>query len=285
MTEYELEKAVTLAFYQYLYGIATQKLNTDLNDIYTNFLKNAELRHKTGETGNIEVISAKAKIKEIETQKKQIIHDLSIYQKQLQFFLQTEETIIPDILTPLEYKLTATDKTKVENLVTDYYKQQISVNQKETSIYKALRIPKLGIGYFFQTIQLQSPFQGFTVGLQIPLFGNVNNSKIKASEINAVQSELLLYKNKLVLQLQNQELMESYEKYKKNLEYYQNEGLQYAEQIIIMAQKSYASGDLSYWSYINFLNQAIDIKKQNVEVTNAYNQSAIALQYPSIPNN
>ncbi|MCJ1808260.1 CusA/CzcA family heavy metal efflux RND transporter [Flavobacterium covae] len=285
ITEYELEKAVTLTFYQYLYGVATQKLNEDLNIIYANFLKNSELRHKTGETGSIEVISAKAKVKEIETQKKQIIHDLSIYQKQLQFFLQTEEIIVPNAMIPLEYKITSINKNKAENLVVDFYKQQISVNQKETAIYKALRIPKIGIGYFFQTIQLQSPFQGFTVGLQIPLFGNVNHSKIKASEINAAQTALLLNKNKLVVQLQNQELLESYEKYKKNLEYYQNEGLQYAEQIIVSAQKSYANGDLSYWSYINFLNQAIDIKKQNIEVTNAYNQSAIALQYPSIPNN
>ena len=64
----------------------------------------------------------------------------------------------------------------------------------------------------------------------------------------------------------------------------ENEGLQYADQIISTAQKSYANGDMSYWSYISFLNQAIDIKKQNAEATNAYNQSAIQLQFPSIPN-
>ena len=73
-------------------------------------------------------------------------------------------------------------------------------------------------------------------------------------------------------------------KYQKALEYYQKEGLQYAEQIIATAQKSYANGDMSYWSYISFLNQAIDIKKQNTEATNAYNQSAIQLQFPSISN-
>jgi cobalt-zinc-cadmium resistance protein CzcA len=67
--------------------------------------------------------------------------------------------------------------------------------------------------------------------------------------------------------------------------YYQNEGLQYADQIITTAQKSYANGDMSYWSYISFLNQAIDIKKQNHEAVNAYNQSAIQLQFPSFNNN
>ena len=86
ISEYEIEKAVTLSYYQYLFGISIQKLNVELNDIYTKFLKNAELRFKTGESGNIEVISAKAKVKEIETQKAQIDYDLAIYQKQFQYF-------------------------------------------------------------------------------------------------------------------------------------------------------------------------------------------------------
>ena len=84
--------------------------------------------------------------------------------------------------------------------------------------------------------------------------------------------------------IQKEELQNEFEKQKKALVYYQNEGLQYAEQIITTAQKSYANGDMSYWSYISFLNQAIDIKKQNAEATNAYNQSAIQLQFPSISN-
>jgi cobalt-zinc-cadmium resistance protein CzcA len=48
LTEYEIEKAVSLAYYQYLYGISIQKLNNELFDIYSKFLKNAELRFQTG---------------------------------------------------------------------------------------------------------------------------------------------------------------------------------------------------------------------------------------------
>src|SRR5690606_19402832 len=107
-SEYELEKAVTLSYYQYLYGVSIQKLNNELNEIYTKFLKNAELRFNTGESGKIEVISAKAKAKEIETQKEQLEYDLVIYQKQLQYFIQTNENIIPDATTPLQYE-NATD--------------------------------------------------------------------------------------------------------------------------------------------------------------------------------
>ena len=286
LTEYEIEKAVTIAYYQYLYGVSIQKLNTELLDIYSKFLKNAKLRFETGESGKIEVISAKAKSKEIETQKAQLEFDLSIYQKQLQYFIQTEDNIIPDVTTPIKFAMLTNDNlSKVETLVTDFYNQQILVYQKEANTFKALRTPKLGLGYFGQTINTESYFQGFTAGLQIPLFGNVNTARAKAAAISISQSQLELDKNKLTLKLQMQELKNDYDKQLSAINYYQTEGLQYAEQIIATAQKSYANGDLSYWSYITFLNQAIDIKKQNAEATNAYNQSAIKLQFPSITKN
>ncbi len=286
LSSYEIEKAVTLAYYQYLYGVSIQKLNSELNDIYTKFLKNAELRFKTGESGNIEVISAKAKVKEIETQKAQLEYDLAIYQKQLQFFIQTDENIVPDSNTALQYTfIESQENTKAEVLMTDFYQQQISVYQKEAGTLKALRTPKVGLGYFAQTINTESLFQGFTAGLQIPLFGGVNTTKAKAAEISVSQSQLALDRNKMMLNLQREELQNNFQKQQKNLNYYKNEGLQYANQIIETAQKSYANGDMSYWSYISFLNQAIDIKKQFAEATHSYNQSAIELQFPTIKNN
>jgi cobalt-zinc-cadmium resistance protein CzcA len=285
LSSYELEKAVTLAYYQYLYGISIQKLNSELNEIYTKFLKNADLRFKTGESGNIEVISAKAKVKEIETQKEQLVYDLAIYQKQLQFFVQTNENILPDETTSLQYLLPENKESNTENLMTEYYQQQILVYQKEAGTFKALRTPKLGLGYFAQTINTESLFQGFTAGLQIPLFGGVNTAKAQAAAISISQSQLALDKNKMLLSLQKEELQNNFKKQQKNLNYYQNEGLQYANQIIETAQKSYANGDMSYWSYISFLNQAIDIKKQLAEATHSFNQSAIELQFPTIKNN
>jgi cobalt-zinc-cadmium resistance protein CzcA len=286
LSEYEIEKAVTIAYYHYLYGVSIQRLNNELDAIYTKFLKNAELRFNTGESGNIEVISAKAKVKEIEMIKAQLEFDLAIYQKQLQFFVQTEENIVPDSTTPMQFSmLTDGSKSKVENLVTDYYQQQISVYQKEANTFKAMRTPKLGLGYFAQSIDTKFYYQGFTAGLQIPLLGGVNTARAQASAISISQSQLELDKNKLTLKLQMQELKNEFDKQKRGLEYYQNEGLHYADQIVATAQKSYANGDMSYWSYIIFLNQAIDFKKQSVEATNAYNQSAIQLQFPSISNN
>lgn len=286
LTEYEMEKAVTLSYYQYLYGVSIQHLNNELHTIYAEFLKNAELRFKTGESGSIEVISAKAKVKEIETQKAQLENDMGVYQKQWQFFLQTDENVLPDTTTALQYEImTHTKENRIQELVSNYYEQEILVYQKEASTYKAMRTPKVGLGYFAQTIDTKTLFQGITAGLQIPIFGGGNTARAKASEMSVMQSQLALDKNTLMLKLQKEILINEFEKQQKAVHYYQKEGLNYADQIIRTAQKSYANGDMSYWNYISFLNQAIDIKKQNTEALNAYNQSAIALRFPSFTNN
>ncbi|HKO76727.1 MAG TPA: efflux RND transporter permease subunit, partial [Flavobacterium sp.] len=241
LSEYEIEKAVTIAYYQYLYGISIQKLNDELYDVYSKFLKNAELRFQTGESGNIEVISAKAKIKEIETLKAQIQFDLVIYQKQLQYFIQTNEDILPESTTPLKYANPSTlNENKVETLLSDYYTQQATVFEKEANSFKKMRAPKLGLGYFGQTLNKESYFQGFTVGLQLPLFSGANTARAKASEISMSQSQLEFDKTKLTLKLQKEELVNQFAKQEKATLYFENEGLKYAEQIITTAQKSYA---------------------------------------------
>lgn len=285
ISEYEIEKAVSLAYYQYLYGVSVRKLNNELAEIYGKFLKNAELRFETGESGKIEVISAKAKMKEIETRQAQLNYELDIYAKQLQFFLQTEENVVPNETVDLEYILAASPNSKADDLLGNYYQQQISVYQNEAKAFSAQRVPKLGVGYFAQSIDSEFYYQGFTAGIQLPLFGGANTAKAKASRISADQAQFEFDKNKIALNLKKQELKNEYQKQKKGLEYYKGEGTQYAEQIITTAQKSYANGDMSYWTYIGFLNQAIDIKKQFAETLNEYNQSAIRLQFPSISNN
>ena len=285
LSEFDIEKAVTMAYYQYLYGVSIQKLNDELLEIYSKFLQNAELRFKTGESGNIEVISAKVRVKEIATKKEQLALELAIYQKQLQFFVQTDQDIMPDTTVSLQYQSLQNEAAEIaEKLLNDYYLQQILVFQKEAATFKALQTPKFGLGYFGQTIDSKFLFQGFMAGLQIPLFGSTNAAKSKVSQISVEQTKLEMDKEKFelkshLLQLQNELL-----KQQKAVSYYQKEGLIFATQIISTAQKSYAGGDMSYWSYINFLNQAIDIKKQYIEVVNAYNQSAIEYQFPSISN-
>ena len=60
--------------------------------------------------------------------------------------------------------------------------------------------------------------------------------------ISQEQTRLEMDRSKSQLNLQQQQFQNEFDKQKKGLEYFQNEGLEYATQIINTAQKSYESG-------------------------------------------
>lgn len=282
LTEYEIEKAVTFAYYQYLYGAYLLQLNKELDTIYTDFLKNAELRFKTGESGTIEVLGAKAKKKEIDLQKAQLAIDLQAFQKQLQFFMQSKDGVVPDIKLPLKYPEVAQTEAKPLALLLNIYEAQNNISLKEMSVLKLKNLPKWGVGYFAQTIDKSFIYQGITGGVQIPLYKTANNARMKATELNISQNKLMQEQIQFQYSNRQSQLLDAYQKEKIGLQYYETEGLQYANQIIAMAQKSYKTGDMTYWQYVSFLNQALDIKKQYAENVHSYNQAAMRLQFPDL---
>ena len=105
---------------------------------------------------------------------------------------------------------------------------------------------------------------------------------MKATELNISQNKLMQEQIQFQYSNRQSQLLDAYQKEKIGLQYYETEGLQYANQIIAMAQKSYKTGDMTYWQYVSFLNQALDIKKQYAENVHSYNQAAMRLQFPDL---
>ena len=279
---YEIEKAVTLSYYQYLYGEYVLALNQELDSVYSKFLKNAELRFKTGESGKIEVLGAKAKKKEIEMIQKQLAYELLMYKYQFNYFLQSNNEVIPLATNDLKYQINNVDTSQYQNLLLSIQAQQNTIVQKENDILIAKQKPKIGVGYFAQSIEKKFYFQGITAGVQVPLFNKANKARIQANALNSKQNNLVAEQYTFQTQTLRKQKNAELNKQTEGVNYYETEGLQYANEIIQTAQKSYANGDMTYWNYISFLNQAIDIKKQYAEAIHNYNQTAIEINFPTI---
>ena len=63
------------------------------------------------------------------------------------------------------------------------------------------------------------------------------------------------------------------------LQFYEATGLKQADEIIKTATLSYNAGEISFAELSQFLTQAIDTKKNYLEVLNKYNQSVIQFNY------
>jgi len=63
------------------------------------------------------------------------------------------------------------------------------------------------------------------------------------------------------------------------LEFYESTGLQQADEIIRAATLSYNAGEISFAELSQFLSQAIETRKNYLEVLNSFNQSVIQFNY------
>jgi heavy metal efflux system protein len=275
LTAYELEKAVTLSFYQYLYAQNLLKLNAELDSLYGRFLKNTELKFKTGEGNQIEVLSAKAKKQEIEFDYQQLTADVKVYLLQFQFFIEGKgQTYIPDQNTPLRYNPEARENPYF-SLLNDYYLQKNLVLKQENEVLKQKMQPKIGGGYFMQSIDKAFLYQGFTLGVQVPLYK-------KATQIRQNANDLAMQQNNFAYELARYqasnrlaEQQTATQKAQDALNYFQQTALPNAEKIIAMSFKSYSAGEIDYFQYARFLEQAIDVKKKYAEALQEYNRAAI----------
>ena len=164
--------------------------------------------------------------------------------------------------------------------------------KKKVEIAKTL--PDFKVGYFNQTLignQIQNGqeiyfgpsnrFQGFLVGVSIPLWFIPNVSKIKATKINTqIANDNFAY-HQTNLQGQYLEAVQEYLKNKNSLDYYKSSALPNAALILKQSQLAYYNGEISYAEFLLGAKSANSIKESYLQTLNLYNQSVIVLEYLS----
>jgi cobalt-zinc-cadmium resistance protein CzcA len=170
--------------------------------------------------------------------------------------------------------------------------QNVAVAKASNKVDKAVLWPDLTAGYFVQSFKGSQDvngqaiyydgtprFNGFTVGIAVPVFWGSTTARSKASKLNIeIQQKNAEYQ---IVQLQsqyNQEL-EQLATYESVLAYYKNTALPNADTIAKNATKGYQNGDISYVEYVQVLQTALDIRTNYISALNNYNTTVINLQY------
>ena len=186
-----------------------------------------------------------------------------------------------------------TDSGKLEaNPSLTYLKNQILIAGNQKKVESAKSLPDLMVGYFNQTlIGIQNidgqdkyfgsgqRFQGFQVGIAIPLWFGPHASRIKAAEFNkkAVESNYNQYQ--ITLQGQFQQAVQEYLKNQNSLEYYKTSALPNADLILKQVQTGFKNGEIGYSEYLLGLKNALAIRENYLQALNQYNQSITTLEF------
>ena len=273
----QLEKAVTMHFYQLNYAKNKAKTYQFLDSLYQDFAKKSERRFQLGETNYLEMITAKSKQKQLQTLYKQTLQEVELAREQLKSVVQIDAIDIVDV--PLT-KLALQQNAMNQNLGLDYFSK---ANDVQNALFKKEQqtlLPDISLEYFQGTNnQLNTFLRGYQIGLKIPLFFSGNASKIKASKIakNTIFEKEKEYKTGLESNYKG--LLAKLNQFEEAINYYESEGKKLKGEIIKTANRNFAEGEIDFFQYIQSLETAKDIELSYLDNLNGYNQTVISINH------
>jgi cobalt-zinc-cadmium resistance protein CzcA len=276
LTKSQLIRNVRTAYYQVAYGHQKLDLLTELRTVFEDFQRAAEVRFESGETDKLEQIAARSRYYRLETEWKQAQTDLEIYYSELQrwAYLQDSTHIAePSLETMVQQEILSWEEGILsQNPLLQYRENAVDVAEAKRSLQRSEWLPDLSLEYRWQQIRGADGFYGFHVGVKVPLWirGQQQRSKAATLDLRAAQAEF--EDQRFALQNQVSQLQNELVKLQTQIDFYQNEQLALAEELISTGRKSYEAGNIDYVTYVNYIDEATEIKDSYLDVLYEYLQ-------------
>ena len=290
LREAELKKAVTETFYSLVYWNEKEKLLLKIDTIYAEFLRKADLRLAKGETNILEKTTAETQRGDINLQLKLVRQEKEATKIQFRLLLNADTDLEPEAKDfKIKDILTADGTAVSEHPLLKIYSQQKQLSVANTALEKTKLLPDFNVGLFSSTIRgvgadneyysLGSRFTSVQVGVNVPIFKSATKAKIAASKMYEEVAESTFSQQKQILEKEFQKAFLMYQNNLATIQYYEQQALPNATQIIQTANKQFINGDINYLDWVMLTNQAIGIQANYIDAIRELNQSIIHINY------
>ena len=264
-----------LCFNELRYKKATLTIYKNIETIYRNFIKAAELRYETQETSKLALLTAQAKYNELVLKVEQLAGEQETAKQELNQYLQLDGPFtINDSLAPgvLSYNTLAANSslslsTQQVNRAHRFYKQE-----------QANFLPKFNFSYKKQRVEGVGGYSGYEVGISIPLF-NGQISKTKAARTQIRIEEQNKNELELLLQSQLQQRFIEYHSLQKMQYYYEEQALPLVKEEIKAYQLAYQLGEIDYISFIQGIETSLTTQLNYVTSDLKYRNTIAEIHY------
>jgi cobalt-zinc-cadmium resistance protein CzcA len=267
------------------------------DSLYSEFVRAAQLRFRTGETARLEVATALTQQGETRTLLARARTEYQVAVRQLQALLQRPQpvAVADSTLTALTPKATVTpgDTTLLaRSLLSQVLRQQVAVAQAETRVMQAQGKPGLSVGYFNQSIigaqvvdgttrtyGAGDRFQGVQATVAVPLIQGPQKARIQAARLQEKVAQTGLSRYQAELAGRVDELLLQRIEQQQRLQFYEQTGLPQATIITRVATKAFKAGENSYTEYLLNLDRAQRLRTDYLDALLQHNQTVIELDY------
>ena len=294
VSKQEIVLNVRQAWNELLFYQKQNKLLEAQNGIMQKFVRSAVLKYETGETSALEKSIATAKQQELEQRIKRNNAQIRSQKTKLRALLNVSDdfTVSDTTFVPMPFNLTVDSTMVKQNPSLLLAEKQVQIAEANQKVERAGLFPDVSAGYFIQSITGNQEangqttyydnslrFQGFSVGVALPIFAGSSIAKSKAAATNIEREK----KNAGYLQAQLKseftQQQENLATYQSLINYYNTTAIPNANLIGKNGSKAYQNGDISYVEYVQSIETALDIRLNFIQAINNYNQTVINLLY------
>ncbi|MFT7238809.1 MAG: cobalt-zinc-cadmium resistance protein CzcA [Cyclobacteriaceae bacterium] len=279
MEDYFLEKQVSQAYYNILNLQQLEKQYQFLDSTYARFAYAASRKFELGETDYLEKLTADSKQNEIHLELNNVQKDLYVAYTELSRWMQSNAPFIINDLT--NQKVTVFKPDTTEHLGLRYYRTVVASADQAARVERSEWLPDLQLEYFRGTNNTANSqvFNGFQLGLGIPLFYGKQKAQVKAADLEVERMRLEADNYKIELAASLQQLLTSLSKHEEALKVYEQSGKQLSSALIHTANRSFQSGEIDFFQYIQSVDRGVHIHVAYLNSLRMYNQTAISINY------
>jgi cobalt-zinc-cadmium resistance protein CzcA len=263
------------------YSIIKERLQiySYLDSIYKDFSRMARRKFEEGESSYLEKITAQSKQKQIEAQLVKIRNELVNASNQIRTIVQSDVELTIEGETP--HRLTLNNLNSIENLP-DFILSELQTQQAKRSeqLAKNELLPGISASYFIRSnSSIDKNFEGYQIGLNIPLLFFGNRSKIKARQLENEMMAVAQQETKIQLEQKQRTLINSLSSQDQTLATYENGQLKVADEIFKTANLSFKNGEIDFFRFVQSLETAQQIKLEYLQQLIDFNFTIISLNY------
>ena len=277
LTEAIVVRDIRIAWYRAIYAKEQWLLYQQLDSLYANFQKAAELRFKTQQTSKIEYLSAATKYQELMIEIKtaesnyraalQLLNQYLLFDGDFEIEIQSAKSDL--------YSVLAVSDSLNQSPELNYFSSMIDVSMAEWKAEKAVFLPKFDVGYVKQAVDGNSGYHGWQVGVSMPLLFFSQSGKTKASKINYQIASKQYEQKRVEVNTEYRQLYSRYIIMSDVIDFYNDKALQLADEQIEASNLAYRLGSIDYVQFIQNIESAIKIKQEYlIKKTENYELSA-----------
>jgi cobalt-zinc-cadmium resistance protein CzcA len=270
-------ETVSMAYYQVVFLENKLVIYSYLDSLYSSIASSAKRKYELGEQNYLEMLSAQAQQQEVKMRVSQMKEELTSAYVSLKGLLLLEEQFVVADRSLVQLEISEAESMP-QLLLFEKQKENASSNFR---LEKSALLPDLNLEYF-QGIN-NGPnaelYQGFAVGLNLPLWFGATKSKIKAAGIQQKIVDQHYLDISTRLQSYKQQLLSALKRDKQAIDNYQQQGKYLAQELLKAAQKSFQYGEINFLQFVQSVQNAQAIELVYLDNLISYNQNSIRLKY------